>query len=198
MTLAQQTQASETCLQQQSLHVHDGLFGNTGRLLVCTHVSDSYSVVAFTKQSLVSCLLSSYPARFDFRSKPHTHTHTQKKKKKESNLIDKFNSLFFYGELSFSLPLKVVLTNQESWAGFRSPHSRCKIRAVQAGLLTPLTFARQRLSPLAAFTSGAYLLHNGRRDSEFVNFTLPTLKAFLEACSHIMCLAISNNLLLVL
>ena len=34
--------------------------------------------------------------------------------------------------------------------------------AVQAGLLTPLTFARHRLSPLAAFTSGAYFLHSGR------------------------------------
>ena len=31
--------------------------------------------------------------------------------------------------------------------------------AIQAGLLTPL----HRLSPLAAFTSGAYFLHNGRR-----------------------------------
>ena len=35
--------------------------------------------------------------------------------------------------------------------------------AIQAGLLTPLTFARHRLSPLAAFTSGAYFLHTGRR-----------------------------------
>ena len=35
--------------------------------------------------------------------------------------------------------------------------------AIQAGLLTPLTFARHRLSPSAAFTSGAYFLHNGRR-----------------------------------
>ena len=35
--------------------------------------------------------------------------------------------------------------------------------AIQAGLLTPLTFARHRLSPLAVFTSGAYFLHNGRR-----------------------------------
>ena len=35
--------------------------------------------------------------------------------------------------------------------------------AIQAELLTPLTFARHRLSPLAAFTSGAYFLHNGRR-----------------------------------
>ena len=35
--------------------------------------------------------------------------------------------------------------------------------AIEAELLTPLTFARHRLSPLAAFTSGAYFLHNGRR-----------------------------------
>ena len=35
--------------------------------------------------------------------------------------------------------------------------------AVQAGLLTPLTFVRHRLSPLSAFTSGAYVLHNGKR-----------------------------------
>ena len=34
---------------------------------------------------------------------------------------------------------------------------------IQAGLLTPLTFARHCLSPLAAFTSCAYFLHNGRR-----------------------------------
>ena len=34
---------------------------------------------------------------------------------------------------------------------------------IQAGLLTPLTFAQHRLSPLAAFTSGAYFLHNGRQ-----------------------------------
>ena len=49
--------------------------------------------------------------------------------------------------------------------------------AIQAGLLTPLTFARH---------SGAYLLHNGIEgsDSEFVNFTLPTSKAFLEPRSH--------------
>ena len=30
--------------------------------------------------------------------------------------------------------------------------------AIQAGLLTPLTFAWHRLSPLAAFTSGASVL----------------------------------------
>ena len=51
---------------------------------------------------------------------------------------------------------------------------------IQAGLLTPLTFARHRLSPLAAFTSGAYFFTMEGGDSEFSNFTLPTLKAFLE------------------
>ena len=35
--------------------------------------------------------------------------------------------------------------------------------AIQVGLLTPLTFAQHRLSPLAAFTFGVYFLHNGRR-----------------------------------
>ena len=38
----------------------------------------------------------------------------------------------------------------------------CIYWAIQAGLLTPLTFARHCLSPLAAFISGAYFLHNGR------------------------------------
>ena len=40
--------------------------------------------------------------------------------------------------------------------------TRC-LWAIQEGLLTPLTFARYRLSPLAAFTSGAYFFHNERR-----------------------------------
>ena len=56
--------------------------------------------------------------------------------------------------------------------------------AIQAGLLTPLLFARHRFSPLAAFTSGAYFLQMEGGDIEFANFTLPTLKAFLEARSH--------------
>ena len=48
--------------------------------------------------------------------------------------------------------------------------------AVQAGLLTPLTFARHRLSPLAAFTSGAYFLHNGRRWQWICEFYTTNLK----------------------
>ena len=55
---------------------------------------------------------------------------------------------------------------------------------IHARLLTPLTFAQHCFSPLAAFISGAYFLHNGSGDREFANFTLPTLKAFLEAHSH--------------
>ena len=39
----------------------------------------------------------------------------------------------------------------------------CDYWAIQAGLLTPLTFARHRLSPLAAFTSSAYFLLTGRQ-----------------------------------
>ena len=31
------------------------------------------------------------------------------------------------------------------------------------GVVNSLDFSRHRLSPLAAFTSGAYFLHNGRR-----------------------------------
>ena len=42
-------------------------------------------------------------------------------------------------------------------------HAWCLHWAVQAGLLTPLTFTQHCLSPLATFTSGAYFLHSGRR-----------------------------------
>ena len=63
----------------------------------------------------------------------------------------------------------------------------CHYWVIQAGLLTLLTSARHRLSPLAAFTSGLYFLHNMTMeggDSEFANFTLPTLKIFFEALSQ--------------
>ena len=56
--------------------------------------------------------------------------------------------------------------------------------AIQAGLLTSLTFARHRLSPLAFLTSVRTFFTMGGGDSEFANFTLPTLKAYLEARSH--------------
>ena len=62
-----------------------------------------------------------------------------------------------------------VTTDQSGW-GFTVKQGATTIHedsaaywAVQAGLLTPLTLARHRLNPLAAFTSGAYFLHSGRR-----------------------------------
>ena len=70
----------------------------------------------------------------------------------------------------------------------------------QAGLLTPLTFAWHRLNSLAAFTSVHTFFAMKGSDSEFENFTLPALKAFLRPAVR-MCLATSsklNNLFLVL
>ena len=56
--------------------------------------------------------------------------------------------------------------------------------AIQAGLLTPLTFARHRLVPwlLLLLVHTFFTMEGG--DSEFANFTLPTLKAFFEERSH--------------
>ena len=51
--------------------------------------------------------------------------------------------------------------------------------AIQAGLLIPLTFARYRLSPLAAFTSGAYFLHNGMRWQWILEFYTANFKGVL-------------------
>jgi len=56
--------------------------------------------------------------------------------------------------------------------------------AIQAGLLTPLTFARHRLSPLAVLLPVRTFFTMEGSDSEFANFILPTLKAFFEARSH--------------
>ena len=55
---------------------------------------------------------------------------------------------------------------------------------VQARLLTPLTFTRHRLRPLAVFTSGVYFLQSEGGDSDFAKFTVPTLKAFVKARSQ--------------
>ena len=51
----------------------------------------------------------------------------------------------------------------EKYMNFIHRQGAANYWVVQAGLLTPLTFALHRLSPLAAFTSGAYFLHNWRR-----------------------------------
>ena len=68
--------------------------------------------------------------------------------------------------------------------GMHSEKTKQSYWAIQVGLLTPLTFAWHRLSPFAAFTSSACFFTMEGGDSEFANFTLPTLKAFLEARSH--------------
>ena len=58
-----------------------------------------------------------------------------------------------------------------------STNQSCPVYCViQAGLLTPLTFARHRLSPLAAFTSSAYFLHSGRRWQWICNFYAANFK----------------------
>ena len=50
------------------------------------------------------------------------------------------------------------------------------------GLLVPLTFAWYRLRLLLLLVHTFFTMEGG--DSEFANFTLPTLKAFLEARSQ--------------
>ena len=69
--------------------------------------------------------------------------------------------------------------------------------AVQVGLLTRLIFARHRLSSLAAFTSGAYFLHSGRRLQWIFEFYTANFKGILDAVIR-MRLATINNLLHVL
>ena len=70
------------------------------------------------------------------------------------------------------------------------------IWAVQAGLLTPLTFARHRLSPLAAFTSGAYFLRDllvsqnkRRKDAFFFHPPSPFPGNFCNCNSGVICTA---------
>ena len=52
--------------------------------------------------------------------------------------------------------------------------------AVQAMLLTPLTFAWHCLSPLATFTSGAYFFHNGRQWQWICEVYSANLKGIFE------------------
>ena len=56
--------------------------------------------------------------------------------------------------------------------------------AISYGVHNTIGRFRHRLSPLAAFTSVRTFFTMEGGDSEFANFTLPTLKAFFEACSH--------------
>ena len=92
----------------------------------------------------------------------------------KANIISTTVSLqpYFY-----NLPYKGTNTLRHSWHTYT-------YWAVQVGLLTPLTFAWHRLSPLAAFTSGAYFLHNGRRWQWICKFYTANFKDILEACSQ--------------
>ena len=56
-----------------------------------------------------------------------------------------------------------ALTTELSPPPTLSQWRHCPSSMIQAGVLTPLTFARHRLSPLVAFTSSAYFIHNGRQ-----------------------------------
>ena len=73
------------------------------------------------------------------------------------------------------------------------PHVSFLVLDGQAGLLTPLTFAWHCLNFLAAFTSVNTFFAMEGGDSEFENFALPALKAFLRPVVR-MCLATSNKL----
>ena len=100
----------------------------------------------------------------------HTHTHTHTRTETSSYIC-------FPSDSSSLLQVLVwqkadITLNSYSYS---SSYYTFLCWEVQAGFLAPLTFAQHRLSPLAA---------------------LPTLKVVLEA--HRMCLATSNNLLLVL
>ena len=54
-------------------------------------------------------------------------------------------------------------SEKEHWADSHVRRPMMLYWAVQVGLLTPLTFVQRHLSPLAAFTSDVYFLHNGRQ-----------------------------------
>ena len=64
---------------------------------------------------------------------------------------------------------------------FHTSHS-CSYWAVQAGLLTPLSFTRHRSSLLAAFTSGAHFHRNGRWWQWICEFYTANFKGIVGIC----------------
>ena len=72
------------------------------------------------------------------------------------------------------------------WSRLLIVHSFClPLLGDSGGVVNSLDFCPASLKSLGC-TSGAYFLHTAMEggDSEFANFTLSTLKAFLEARSH--------------
>ena len=94
----------------------------------------------------------------------HNYLNTQKYKF-ISQQFTKINRNIFYFHVATLKPLvdSDCSFGWSCWQKAESIVSLITYWAIQAGLLTPLTFAWHRLSPLAAFTSGAYFRHNGRR-----------------------------------
>ena len=95
---------------------------------------------------------------------------------------DSLSKLSLWMLLLLSLLLLFVMVFAEwcSWC-----IQRCNwLLGGSGGLLTPLTFARHRLSPLLLLLPVRTFFAMEGGDSEFANFTLPTLKTFLEARSQ--------------
>ena len=59
--------------------------------------------------------------------------------------------------------ISTKLALQQQFSGLLVCNSTCSYWTIQAGLLTPLIFARNLLSHLSVFTFGAYFFHSGRR-----------------------------------
>ena len=91
---------------------------------------------------------------------------------------------------------RTVLENTKLYAN--NNNRKLLYWVVQAGLLTPLTFGRHHLSPLAAFTSGAYFLHNGRRWHWICEFYTANFKDIFRGLQSECVWQQAYNLLLVL
>jgi len=71
-------------------------------------------------------------------------------------------ALCFQRDKRYVYGICIMLTKEKPYAALSFTEGE-SYWAVQAALLSSLTFTRHRLSPLSAFTSGAYVLHNGKR-----------------------------------
>ena len=88
--------------------------------------------------------------------------------------------------IRFQINRFVVVCFSKKYVNFIHRQGATDYWVIQAGLLTPLTFAWHHftaftwllLLPVCTF----FTTEGG--DSESANFALPTLKAFFEACSH--------------
>ena len=89
----------------------------------------------------------------------------------------------------FRIRTEFLLPTFQTYRPFFQTKSWLAHWAIQVGLLTPLTFAWHRLSPLVAFTSGAYFLHNGRWWQWICKLYTANFKSFFWRPVVRMCLA---------